>query len=164
MERSANYWRKPVALLTVLFLGACSAGTPHSAREYANAVAVRDPSGSFTTIVGPATAIIAMRSTLKFPDGTTESGARSVLMYYHPSAKAGTCLFQIGHAAPYSSQIVKEEVVEQPCDGTHWAQFRIAGTDIAFVGHLSRTNYKGTPVTLLEIGEQRVPASIRLVY
>lgn len=164
MERAANRWHNPVALLTVLFLGACSLGTPHSAREYANAVAVGDPVGTFTTIVGPATAIIAMKSTLRFPDGTTEAGARSVLMYYHPTGRAGTCLFQIGYAAPYSSEIVKEDVVERPCDGTHWARFRIAGSDIAFVGHLSRTNYKGTPVTLLEISDQSVPASMRLVY
>ena len=153
-----------VASLAVLFLGACSTGTPHSAQDYANAVALRDPAGSFTTIVGPSTAIVQMSSTLKFPDGTTESGERSVLMYYRPSGKSGTCLFQIGHAASYSSEIVKEPAVERPCDGRHWARFRIAGSDIAFVGHLTRTNYKGTPVTLLEIGEDRVPPTIRLVY
>lgn len=105
-----------------------------------------------------------MVSTLKFPDGTTESGERSVLMYYRPSGKSGTCIFQIGHAANYSTDIVKEKAVEQPCDGRRWARFRIAGSDIAFVGHLNRTNYKGTPVTLFEISEDRVPPTMRLVY
>lgn len=86
-------------------------------------------------------------------------------MYDRPSAVAGSCLFQIGHAETDSlSSIVKEDVVQRPCDGKRWARFRIAGTGIGFVAHLMHTKYKGTPVTLLEIGDQEVPPSLRVVY
>jgi hypothetical protein len=127
-------------------------------------VAVNDPEGSLTTIVGPGTAIVSMASTVKFPQGDTASGVRSVLMYDRPSGRSGLCLFQIGHAARYSSSIVTEDVVKRPCDGKQWARFRIAGTDIGFIAHLVRTSYKGTPVTLLEIGDRQAPGSLRVVY
>ena len=52
----------------------------------------------------------------------------------------------------------------QPCDGKQQARFRIAGIDVAFVGHLVKTDYKGTPVTLFEISDHTVPESIHLVY
>jgi len=151
-----------IAAMT-LALVACG-GPAHSPQDFQKAVAVGDPDGSITTIVGPATPIVRFTSTLKFPDGDTESGMRSVLMYARPGERPGTCLFQIGHAAKYSPLVVKEAIVTQPCDGLHWARFRIAGTDVAFVAHLMHTNYKGTPVTLLEIGEHQAPPSLRVVY
>ena len=85
-------------------------------------------------------------------------------MYYRPTVKLTTCSFQIGHAAAHSAEIIKEDPVEQPCDGIHWARFRVAGSDIAFIAHLKNTNYKGTPVTLLEIRENRIPTSLHVVY
>ena len=151
-------------LIAAAALGACGLAPAHSPREYAGAVAIGDPDGSFTTMVGPSTAIVRMSSTVKFPSGDTESGIRSLLMYYRPANRAGMCEFQVGHAAQYSNDIVKEPAVQQPCDGKGWAKFRIAGEDFAFVAHLKRTRYKNVPVTLLEIDDQRVPAGIRLVY
>lgn len=153
-----------IAAAATLALVACSLGTTHSPQDYAKAVALNDPDGSLTTIVGPATAIVSITSTLKFPEGDTESGERAVLMYDRPNDRPGICLFQIGHAARYSSSIVKESIVQRPCDGKQWAYFRIAGTDVAFVAHLLHTHYKRTPVTLLEIGDHTAPASIRVVY
>jgi hypothetical protein len=85
-------------------------------------------------------------------------------MYDHPDALPGLCLFQIGHVERSSFSIVKEAIVKQPCDGKRWARFRIAGSDVGFVAHLMRTNYKGTPVTLLEIGDHQAPQSLRVVY
>ena len=151
-----------IAAIT-LALAAC-AGSPHSPGDFRKAVAVGDPDGSLTTIVGPAMPIVRFTSTVRFPDGETESAMRSVLMYDRPGEGPGTCLFQIGHAAKYSSSVVKEDVSAQPCDGRRWAHFRIAGTDIAFIAHLMHTNYKGTPVTLLEIDEHQAPASLRVAY
>ncbi len=120
------------AVLAGYAMTACSSGPAHSARDYASAVAVNDPDGSLTTIVGPGTAIVRMASTVKFPQGDTASGVRSVLMYDRPSGRP--------------------------------ARFRVAGTDIGFVAHLERTRYKGTTVTLLEIGDHQAPGSLRVVY
>jgi hypothetical protein len=152
-----------VALATLALTG-CTLAPTRSAKDYANAVALNDPDGSLTTIVGPATAIVTMTSTVKFPEGDSASGVRSVLMYDRPSGQGGFCLFQIGHTSRFASSVVKEDVVQQPCDGKRWARFRIAGTDLGFVAHLMHTNYKGTPVILLEIGEHRAPESIRIFY
>lgn len=150
--------------MVVALLVGCGSGPAHSPQDYQSAVAVGKPDGSFTTIVGPATPIVKATSTLKFPQGDTEFGERSVLMYDRPSERTGMCLFQIGYAAAHSSSIVKEGPVEQPCDGKRWARFHIAGTDVGFVGHLVRTQYKSTPVTLLEISDHRVPDSLLVVY
>lgn len=151
-------------VLVTLALAGCVTAPPRSPQDYANAVALRDPDGSLTTIVGPATAIVRMTSTVKFPEGDTAPGVRSVLMYDRPSGQPGFCLFQIGHAPRFSSSIVTEDVVKRPCDGKQWARFRITGTDIGFIAHLMHTNYKGRPVTLLEIGDHQVPGSMRVVY
>jgi hypothetical protein len=154
----------PAAVLAALLAGCGGSGPAHSPRDYASAVAVAKPDGSFTLIVGPATPIVKMESTLKFPQGDTEPGVHSVLMYDRPGTRPDTCLFQIVYEAAYSTEIVKENAVEQPCDGKRWARFRIAGDDVAFVAHLNRTSYKGTPVTLLEIGDHQAPDSIHLIY
>lgn len=151
-------------LIAAAALGACGVAPAHSPQEYAAAVAVGDPAGSFTTMVGPSTAIIRMSSNLKFPNGDTEGGIRSVLMYYRPAKRPGMCEFQIGHAPKYSNDIVKEPAVQQPCDGKAQAKFRIAGSDFAFVAHLLQTRYKNVPVTLLQIDDERVPAGIHVVY
>ncbi len=156
--------RRIHTIFVALVLAACSTEAPHSAQDFQKAVALGDPDGSLTTIVGPQTAIVRMTSALKFPDGNTQSDLRSVLMYDRPGTRPGTCLFQIGHAAKYSPTIVKEDEVTRPCDGLRWARFRIAGTDVAFVARLVHTQYKGTPVTLLEISEHEAPQSLRLVY
>jgi len=152
------------AAFVALALAGCIPAPPHSPYDYANAVALKDPDGSLTTIVGPTTAIVRMTSTVKFPEGDTASGVRSVLMYDRPSGQRAFCLFQIGHASRFLASIVTEVVVKRPCDGKQWAHFRIAGTDIAFIGHLMHTNYKGTPVTLLEISDHQVPGSMQVVY
>jgi len=159
--RLASY---ALLIVAAFALGACSTADLHSARDYALASAIGDPDGSLTTIVGPATAVVQMTSDVRFPQGDRASEVRSVLMYVGPARAPGVCRFQIGHAAHHSFTIVKEDVVERPCDGKRWARFRIAGTDIAFVGHLAQTNYKGTPVTLFELSDRAVPASIRVVY
>jgi len=151
------------AALGGIIIAGCAAAPVHSSTDYANAAAVGDASGSLTTIVGPATAIIEMRSAVKFPEGDTASGVRSVLMYDGVSDQPGFCLFQIGHAAQ-SSSMVTEAALKRPCDGKHWARFRIAGTGIGFISHLVRTSYKNTPVTLLEITDHQAPDSIRVVY
>lgn len=151
-------------LIAAAALGACGVAPAHTPQEYAAAVAVGDPAGSFATMVGPNAAIVRMSSTVKFPNGDTEGGIRSVLMYYRPASRAGICEFQIGHAPKYSNDIVKEPAVQQPCDGKGWAKFRIAGKDFTFVAHLIQTRYKNVPVTLLQIDDERVPAGIRLVY
>ncbi len=153
-----------LGIAVTLALTGCATGKTHTAQDFQKAVALGNPDGSITTIVGPETAIVRMTSTIKFPDGDTESGMRSVLMYDGPGGRPGTCLFQIGHAAKYSPAIVKEDVVTRPCDALRWARFRIAGTNVAFVAHLTHTQYKGTPVTLLEISERDAPASLHLVY
>jgi hypothetical protein len=152
------------ALAAAAALSACASAPARSPQEYAHAVAVGEPAGSFTTIVGPSTAIVQMISTVKFPSGDTEGGIRSVLMYYRPARQSGDCDFQIGHAPKYSSDIVKEPVVSQPCDGKRWAKFRIVGNDFTFVGRLKKTRYKNVPVTLFEIDDERVPDGIRLTY
>jgi hypothetical protein len=156
--------RAAASFIAAATLTACGVAPAHSPQEYAAAVAVGDPAGNFTTMVGPGTAIVRMRSTVKFPGGDTQSGIRSLLMYYRPANQSGMCVFQIGHAPQYSNDIVKEPVVQQPCDGKGWAKFRIAGADVAFVAHLMHTRYKNTPVTLLQIDDQHVPAGIHLVY
>jgi len=152
------------AVLVILALAGCAPALRHSPQDYANAVALNDPDGSLTTIVGPATAIVRMTSTVKLPEGDTASGVRSVLMYDRPSGQPGFCLFQIGHAPRFSSSVVTEDAVKRPCDGKQWARFRITGTDIGFIAHLMHTNYKGKPVTLLEISDHQVPGSMRVVY
>ena len=148
----------------VLALLGCASAPAQTADSYAKAVAMQDPDGSLTTVAGPGTPVVVMTSTVKFPDGTVAPDERSVLMYDRPDPQAGWCQFQIGHRAHHSFAIVKENVVRQPCDGKKWARFRVAGTDIAFVGHLKKTNYKGTPVTLFEISDQNIPSSLRLTY
>ncbi len=150
------------AILAAFALAACTAWPTHSPKDYAGAVAVGDPDGSLTTFVGPVTAVVKMKSTVKFPEGDTVSGVRSVLMYDRSDAQPGFCTFEIGHRI-YSS-IVRKDRVKRPCDGKHWARFRIAGTDIGFIAHLTRTNYKGTPVTLLEISDRHIPDSMQVVY
>jgi len=107
-------------------------------------------------------AIMKMTSTLKFPEGDTR-GVRALLMYDGPASQSGMCQFQLGQATQYSSSIISEKMI-QPCDGKQWAHFRVAATDVTFIAHLMHTHYKGTPVTLLEISDHRVPDSIRLVY
>jgi hypothetical protein len=145
-------------------LAACSVPDLHTAQDYAAAAALGDPDGSLTTIVGPSTAVVQMRSSVRFPQGDVASGVHSVLMYDGPANAPGTCRFQIGYEARNSSTIVKEDPVTEPCDGKRPARFRIAGNDVAFTGHLVQTTYKGTPVTLFEISGHAVPASIRVVY
>jgi hypothetical protein len=164
MERTARILAAFAATLSAAALAACASAPTRSPQEYARAVAVGDPAGSFTTIVGPNTAIVQMISTVKFPSGDTEPGMRSMLMYYHPARQSGYCEFQIGHAPKYSNDIVKEPAASEPCDGKRWAKFRIAGNDFSFVAHLKKTRYKNIPITLLEIDDQRLPDSIRLVY
>jgi hypothetical protein len=154
---------RAAAVVASLALAACGTAALHSSQDYANAAAVGDPDGSLTTIVGPNTEIVNMTSTVKFPQGDT-SAVRSVLMYVAPGSRPGTCTFQIGHLASHTFTIVKEDKMERPCDGKRWASFRIAGTDVGFVAHLTSTNYKGTPVTLLEISDHKAPDSLRLVY
>ncbi len=156
--------RHMLQVAAAFVLAACSTADIHSAQDYAAASAVGDPNGSLTTMVGPGTAVVRMTLTLRFPQGDAASDVHSLLMYDGPASTPRTCLFQIGYAAHVSSTIVKEDVVKQPCDGKQWARFRIAGVDIAFIGHLVKTNYKGTPVTLFEISDQKVPESIHLVY
>jgi hypothetical protein len=151
-------------VVAALALAACSAPGLHSAQDYAGASAIGDPDGSLTTIVGPATAVVQMTSTVRFPQGDTGADVRSVLMYDGPASTPGACRFQAGYKANHSFTIVKEDATNQPCDGKRWARFRIAGVDVAFVGHLVPTNYKGTPVTLFEISDHTVPESIHLVY
>lgn len=153
-----------IALVIALAVTGCGIAPDHSARDYANAVALDVPDGSLTLIVGPDTAIVTMTSTLKFPEGDTASGVRSILVYGRPGDRTSTCLFQTGYAARGSFSIVKEQPVLRPWDGVHWAQFRIAGKDIAFVGHLVRTKYKNTPVTIFEIGDHRIPEPLHVVY
>jgi hypothetical protein len=153
-----------LSIAATIVLTACSTPDPHSAKDYAGASAVGDPEGTFTIILGPATPIVKMTSTLKFPQGDTWPLIHSVLMYEHPSVTAGNCVFEIGYKANTSSEIVKEASVEQPCDGKQQARFRLAGVDIAFVGHLEKKDYKGTPVTLFEITDHTIPESIHLVY
>lgn len=164
MNCSRRAHQTVIAAVTAFGLAACSLGPTHSPKDYQNAVALGDPDGSLTTIVGPVTAIVRMSSTLRFPEGDTASGERSVLMYDRPAGRPGMCLFEIGHRAQFSSTIVKEAVMQQPCDGKRWARFRIAGRNFAFVAHLTHTHYKSTPVTLLEIDDHQGPASLRLVY
>jgi|SRR5579862_3915607 len=154
--------RFTIAIAVFVLAGCGATAALHSPEDYANAVALDDPDGSLTTIVGPNTEIVKMTSTVKFPQGDT-SPVRSVLMYYAP-ARSGTCTFQIGYMASHTFTIVKEEKTVQPCDGKQWAHFHIAGTDISFVGHLDNKNYKGTPVTLLEISDYKHPDSIRVTY
>jgi hypothetical protein len=156
--------RSQVVLIVAALAAGCGIAPDHSARDYANAVALDASGGSLTLIVGPDTAIVTMTSTLKFPEGDTASGVRSVLVYSRPGDRPGTCLFQAGYAARGSFSIVREQPVLRPCDSVHWAEFRIAGKDIAFVGHLVRTKYKNTPVTIFEIGDHRVPESLHVVY
>ncbi|MGA8535490.1 MAG: hypothetical protein WB615_15385 [Candidatus Tumulicola sp.] len=164
MEGGRKAPQKPIAaVLVAVALAGCVVAPPHSAKDYANAAALRAPDGTLTTVVGPDTAIVTMTSTVKFPEGDTSSRVRSVLTYEAPSDQPGFCLFQIGHAAR-SAPIIKEDAVQRPCDGKRWARFRIAGTDIGFVAHLVHTNYKGIPVILLEIADHQVPDSIRLLY
>jgi hypothetical protein len=152
------------AIVVAVGLIGCNLDVPHSPQDYQKAVALHDPVGSLTTIVGPATAVVKTTSTLRFPDGDTQAGVRSVLVYDRPSDQPGMCSFQIGHKyTRFSSSIVKEDMVTQPCDGKRWARFRIAGTNFAFVAHLVDTHYKRTPVTLLEIGDREIPASIELI-
>jgi hypothetical protein len=155
-----------LSIVAAISLAACGASKPdpHSAQDYAGASAVGDPDGSFTTILGPVTPIVVMKSTVKFPQGDSVPLVHSVLMYEHPAAAAGMCVFEIGYRANSSSDIVKEAPVQQPCDGKQQARFRIAGVDVAFVGHLVKTDYKGTPVTLFEIGDRTIPESIHVVY
>lgn len=153
-----------LSIAATIALAACSTPDIHSAKDYAGASAVGNPDGTFTIILGPATPIVKMTSTVKFPQGDTWPLVHSVLMYEHPAATAGTCVFEIGYKSNTSSQIVKEDPVEQPCDGKQQARFRIAGVDVAFVGHLEKKDYKGTPVTLFEITDRTIPESIHLVY
>lgn len=153
-----------IAVFACAVLAACSPGTKHSPQDYANAVALEPPEGSFTTMAGANTAIAKIESSIKYPQGDTESGVRSILMFDGPSREPGMCLFQQGHAAQYFFTIVKEAVVTQPCDGKRWAHVRIVGSDFAFVSHLKRMKYKGTPITLLEISDQQIPQSIKLIY
>ena len=152
------------AIVAALGLIRCSPEVPHSPQDYQKAVALRDPTGSLTTIVGPRTAAVKMSSELKFPDGDTQAGVRSILMYDGPSDQPGMCSFQIGHKyTRFAPSIVSEDMVKQPCDGKRWAHFRIAGTNVAFVAHLVHTRYKSTPVTLLEISDHQMPASMLLI-
>lgn len=156
-----------LAFAAAISLAACggSRPDPHTARDYAGATSAGDPNGTFTTILGPATPIVVMTSALRFPQGDTAPRVRSVLMYDHPVEDTpGTCVFEIGYRAYTSDTIVKEAPVQQPCDGKKQARFRIGGTDVSFVGHLVKTDYKGTPVTLFEISDHTVPESIHLVY
>ena len=153
-----------MSIFACAVLAACSPGTKHSPQDYANAVALEPPEGSFTTMAGANTAIVKIESNIKYPQGDTESGVRSILMFDGPARESGMCLFQQGHAAQYFFSIVKEPVVKQPCDGKRWARFRIVGSDFAFIGSLKSMKYKGTPITLLEISDQQKPDSIKLVY
>jgi len=162
--RIPNLSRYMLSAYVAAALAGCMTASSHSPQDYANAIALSDPDGSLTTIVGPATAIVRMTSNLKFPEGDAASGVRSALMYVRPSGQPGFCLFQIGHAPRFASSIVTEDVTKRPCDGKQWARFHIAGTDIGFVAHLVHMNYKGTPVTLLEISDHQVPGSMRVVY
>jgi hypothetical protein len=145
-------------------LAACGTPDLHSAQDYASASSVGAPDGSLTTIVGPDTPVVKMTSTLRFPQGDIAPDVRSVLMYDRPASTPGACFFQAGYKAGHSDTIVKEETAIQPCDGKRPARFRIAGVDVAFVGHLVTSNDKGTPVTLFEISDHTVPQSIRVVY
>ena len=158
-----------LAIAAVISMAACSRPRPdpHTAQDYAGATSAHDPDGTFTTILGPATPIVVMTSALRFPQGDTAPRVRSVLMYDRPvegQGAPGMCVFEIGYRASTSDAIVKEAPVQQPCDGKKQARFRIAGVDVAFVGHLEAKDYKGTPVTLFEITDQTKPDSLHLVY
>jgi hypothetical protein len=154
-----------LSLGLAIVLAACSKPDTHTAADYTAASASGDPDGgTMTTIVGPGNPIVQMKSTVKFPQGDTVAEVHSVLMYEHPAATPGTCVYEIGYLANHASPIVKEDPVEQPCDGKQQARFRIAGVDIAFVAHLEKKNYKGTPVTIFEIGDHTIPSTIHLVY
>ncbi|MGA2760436.1 MAG: hypothetical protein ABSF08_08985 [Candidatus Cybelea sp.] len=162
MERQRTLLVSIAAILVAFTFAGCTTLPTHSPKDYASAMAAADPDGSLTTIVGPVTAVVKMKSTVKFPQGDTVSGVRTVLMYDRPNAQPGFCTFEIGHRILWS--IVRENRVKRPCDGKHRARFRIAGTDIGFIAHLTRTNYKGTPVTLLEISDHHLPGSMQVVY
>ncbi len=156
-----------LTLLTIaaaVALAACGTPDHHTAQDFAGATASGDPDGTLTTIVGPVTPVLKMTSAVRFAQGDTVPGVRSVLMYDRPAPTPGACVFEIGYLANRSSAIVKEDPVQQPCDGKQQARFRIAGVDVAFVGHLVKTNYKGTPVTLFEISDHTIPESVHLVY
>src|SRR5579862_5170583 len=150
--------RFTIAIAVFVLAGCGATAALHSPEDYANAVALDDPDGSLTTIVGPNTEIVKMTSTVKFPQGDT-SPVRSVLMYYAP-ARSGTCTFQIGYMASHTFTIVKEEKTVRPLltvaglhrflflhDGKrvacHVPDLKRARTDISFVGHLDNKNYKG---------------------
>ncbi|HVN70198.1 MAG TPA: hypothetical protein VMU38_11190 [Candidatus Binatia bacterium] len=156
--------RRALIAATALAVAGCALPADHTAADYAKAVAIGNPDGYLTLIVGPATPIVKMSSTLKFPQGDTQSDEHSLLMYDRPGDRPGTCVFQIGYAASRFSQIVKTDPIVQPCDGKRQARFHIAGKDVAFVAHLVHENYKGTPVTILEIGDHQAPESLHLVY
>jgi hypothetical protein len=145
-----------------LALFGCSTASLHPFADYAAATAVDDPDGSLTTIVGPATKIVDMTSTIRFPQGDGAE-VHSALFYVEPAA-GGSCRFRIGYVAKHTFTVVKSDPIDQPCDGKRWARFRIAGQDVGFVAHLMKTNYKGTPVTLLEIGDHKNPDALRVVY
>jgi hypothetical protein len=150
-------------MLAAFAFTACAAPDLHSAKDYAAATSAGDPDGSLTLIGGPATPLVLMTSALHFPQGDTAQ-VRSVLMYDAPGTSPGMCRFEVGYKAVKSYTIVKEDAVQQPCDGKQTAHFHIAGLDVSFVAHLEQKNYKGTPVTLLEIGDHNVPSSLRVVY
>ena len=157
--------RAAVFVSIVFALSACNVTAAlHSPQDYAKATSLGDPDGSLTEIVGPATPIVEMTSGLKFPQGDIAPAVRSVLMYDKPSTSAGMCVFQIGYSPQRSFTVIKEDEVTAPCDGKRWARFHIAGADVGFVAHLAHMNYKGTPVTLLEISDHQQPDSIRVVY
>lgn len=143
-------------------LAACSALQDHSAQDYEKSTPLDNPDGSLTTIAGPDTAIVDLKETLKFPEGDVER-AHTVLKYDRPAVEGGLCLFHTEYANDLG-MVVKGPQVEQPCDGRRAAQFRVGGIGAGFVSHLHRVNYKGTPVTLLEMSKEDVPEYVRVVY
>jgi hypothetical protein len=151
----------PACLAVCIALAACAGGKPHSAEDYRRAVAVGDPDGHLTTITGPDTVVLDVTAPMKFPQG---DGAmvHSTLSYDGPSSSDGTCVFHITYETQYEK--VEGPQLVLPCDGKRWARLHVNGVDGGFIAHLHHMNYKGTPVTLLEISSQDVPESIRLTY
>jgi hypothetical protein len=142
-------------------LAACSGLQVHSAQDYQKAAPLGNLDGSLTTIVGPDTAIVDLTGLMQFPQGDA-GPVHSVLVYDGP-AQEGTCLFHTEYANRYHI-VTKEPQAAQPCDGKRSARFHIGGIDAEFVAHLHHVTYKGTPVTLLEIGKYDVPEYVRVVY